>query len=317
MGRDTPTHPSMIFSLGSINVDHVFRIPGAPSGTMVAHDVRVLPGGKAANAAVAARHLGARVALFGWVGDDVAAPIALQGPSSAGVDVAAVTTLSGPTGAAFVLVQPDGDKAIVRVPGVNDAPAADPDSIVTALRGAPAGSVLILDVEVSPRVVHAAVAAAHGQGVRTVLDPAPPDRVNDEIIESAHIITPDHTEAQALTGTPTDTDDGALRAAVLLHERGPSAAIVKLAKGGCALAWNAGSGIVEPPAVAVLDTNGAGDAFAGAVAWAVSNNFGPIDAARVGVAASALATTQRGGQLRSLNPRQFEQLRDRSRFHPA
>jgi ribokinase len=314
---DRPRADAFVIALGSIN-DHVFRIPGAPTGTVIAEDLGVRPGGKAANAAVVARHLGARVALFGWVGDDEAGRLAVAGPQAVGVDVTAVGTVSGPTGSAAVLVEPDGGKTIIRVPGANGSPVATSGAVLAALRAAADGAVLIADLEVPAHIVHDAVAAAGGRGVRTVLDPAPPEAVTAELLASAHVVTPDHTEAQALTGTSTDSDDGAVRAAVMLQaEGGAPVAMVKLASGGCALAWDGGRGVVEPPPVGVVDTNGAGDAFAGAVAWAIGTGVGPVDAARIAVAASTLATTERGGQLARFDRQRLERLRDQSRFDAA
>jgi ribokinase len=142
----------------------------------------------------------------------------------------------------------------------------------------------------------------------TVLDPAPPDAVTDDLIALVDHITPNHREAAELTGVETTDVDGALRAAVDLRDRGAGAAYVKLAKGGCALAWRAGTSVIEPPrGLHVVDATGAGDAFAGTLGWAVLGGHDPPGAATLAVAASACSVGVYGAQ--ESYPT-LEQLRD-------
>lgn len=109
--------------------------------------------------------------------------------------------------------------------------------------------------------------------------------------------TPDHCEAQALTCVDATSPEGAVRAAEALCEHGVHATYVKLASGGCAVACgDTPTTISAPPGLQVVDTTGAGDAFAGALAWALLTGCGPIDAATIAVAASSCAVTKYGSQ---------------------
>ncbi|MEX0853358.1 MAG: PfkB family carbohydrate kinase, partial [Bauldia sp.] len=76
----------MITVFGSINVDLVTRVerPPGPSETVRGSDYRLIPGGKGANQALAARRAGAEVRLFGAVGDDSMAAITLTELTAAG-----------------------------------------------------------------------------------------------------------------------------------------------------------------------------------------------------------------------------------------
>jgi len=102
----------MITVFGSINVDlvtRVARIP-APGETVRGSDYALIPGGKGANQALAARRAGAGVRLVGAIGDDGMAAIALRELDAGGVDLASVARLDGTTGLAIISVDDKGEK---------------------------------------------------------------------------------------------------------------------------------------------------------------------------------------------------------------
>lgn len=304
----------MILSLGSINADFQVRVrrPPGGSGTRLAHDLLRTSGGKGANVAVLAHRLGGDARLLGSVGDDDLAEQALAGPRREGIDVDAVHRVAGRTGVSSIAVAPDGEKSIVLALEANDAWAEHHDSVRRVVATAPAGSVLVVDLEVSLPCVEAAVQAARSVRFPVVLDPAPPERLPDGLMEHIDHVVPDHAEAAALTGIDTISTDGALRAAHELRRRGAGTAYVKLASGGCAVAGPDGATLVEAPdGVEVVDTTGAGDAFAGALAWALVEGLTATDAAVVAVAASACAVGRYGSQESYPTRSQLEAMRTR------
>jgi hypothetical protein len=112
--------PPRIRVIGSINLDIVARVHTLPrpgetvSGGVLAH----YPGGKGANQALAARKLGADVAMFGCVGNDSAAGQALALLEANHVDLAGVAILGGvATGVALIAVDAKGENQIVVAPG--------------------------------------------------------------------------------------------------------------------------------------------------------------------------------------------------------
>jgi ribokinase len=129
-----------------------------------------------------------------------------------------------------------------------------------------------------------------------IVDPAPAAALDAGLLAAADVITPDHAEAATITGIATDDRAGALAAAVELHDRGAATAMVKLARGGCAVAWATGQAIIEPPPMVIVDTNGSGDAFAGAVAWSRALGHGVLESAAAGVAAATIVGSGLGGQ---------------------
>jgi ribokinase len=288
----------VILSLGSINADFLVRTSEPPDGpgSSLARDLLRTSGGKAANLAVLATRLGAEVRLLGCVGDDDLAAQALAGPLEEGVDLAGVRRRPGPTRYASVMVPPDGAKTIVLFTGANDAWADDAAAVADDVRASPDGTVVVVSLEVPAEVVEGALRAARERGFTTVLDPAPSSRLDSSLLSLVDQLTPDHSEAAELTGADTSTVDGAVEAAAALRDKGAAIVHVKLADGGCVVAAEDGVTAVHAPEVDPVDATGAGDAFAGALAWALHAGRSTEDAARVAVAASTIAVTAFGSQ---------------------
>lgn len=261
--------------VGSVNVDVVVDVRSlpAPGETVLGRSLRRLPGGKGANQAVAAAAAGAAVALVGAVGDDADGAACLAGLGARGIDVSGVRLVARPTGTALVVVADDGENAIVVVPGANGAVTADD---VRALPAGP-GDVLLLQLEIPTPVVEAAVRHGAAAGARVVLNVAPAERLAADVLDLADPVLANEHEARALGSRP-----GSL--VVTLGERGAR--------------WERAGLVREVPAprVAVRDTTGAGDTFAGALAAALARGAGDDEALAAAVAAAAESVTTPGAQ---------------------
>lgn len=287
-----------IISIGSLNADFQMRVPQPLLGTQIASEFIRVSGGKAANVAVLGRRLGAGTRLFACVGRDDLADQALEGPRETGVDLTTVRSAATHTGTAVVLVAYNGEKNIALALGANYAWSDEAGAVAGSVSDAEPDSVVVVDLEISVEVAAAAIEAAQKRGLEVVLDPAPAARVHPEFLDGLDHITPNPKEAEELTGIQVDDPESGLRAARTLCERGVRYAYTKLPTGGCAVAGLSGESSVvrAPDDLEVTDTTGAGDAFAGALAWALLNQATPTDAAEVAVAASACATTAYGSQ---------------------
>src|SRR5262252_3830094 len=117
----------MILVFGSINVDLIVPVPRLPQPgeTVLGGDYALLPGGKGANQALAARRAGAEVVLVGSVGSDPFAGIALNLLRAAGVDTRLVRVVEQPTGCAAIMVSSEGENAIAVAPGANASAQSD------------------------------------------------------------------------------------------------------------------------------------------------------------------------------------------------
>ncbi len=294
-----PQDPA-ILAVGSINADFQARVdrPLAAGGTLTAHDFVRLSGGKAANIAVLAQRFGISAQLFGCVGGDDLREQALDPLRKAGIDLSHVFTADACfTGVSMIAVAPDGSETIVRAGNANDAWTERMlEALTTSIAEAPDGSVLVVDFEVSPQAAMRAAEAAHRRGLRLVLDPAPPARVDPAVFPLTHAITPNPAETAALTGIRIDHAKAAGQAARELAGRGVHMACVKLPKGGCVFSCAGTLTHIPPVPVPVIDRTGAGDAFAGALAVALLERRPPLEAACFAVAASHVAVTAYGSQ---------------------
>jgi ribokinase len=302
----------IVISLGSVNADFQVRVDRRPdlSETLMAQDFLKLSGGKAANVAYLARKLDVAAWLIAHVGDDALAEQALQPLQDMGIDLRYVHAVAGKaTGVSMITVPPDGKKGIVLAGNANNDWAEDDIATVgKAIADAPSGSVLVVDYEVSPFIVQHAIATANERGLPVILDPSPADRVDPKLFSQIDYIVPDAGEAEKLTGMAIDSVDQAVESAQHLLDQGIKNACVKLKEGGCVLVNREVKFHVPSTPVEVVDTTGAGDAFAGGLAVAVLEGRSLQDAACFATAASHAAVTKYGSQPAYPNRTELESL---------
>lgn len=276
--------------LGSTNADLVVpleRRPG-PGETVLAGDTETSPGGKGANCAVAAARLGGDVVLLSAVGTDPYGAMLRGSLERAGVDVTLLEHHDGPSGAAYITVTPDGENSIVVSPGANRAVTADyVRRVATPISGA---RVLVASLEIPAEPVWQAITFAARSGVRCVLNASPVIGIPAGTLSLLDpLLVNEHEAAWLLGGTEADP------AAALVRLGAPSA-VVTLGARGAAIADAGGSRTVGAPAVETVDSTGAGDAFAGALAVRLARGD-TLDAA-AGHAAryAADSVTRKGAQ---------------------
>lgn len=290
----------IILCVGSVNIDLQVRVERRPepSETLLGSCFLRAGGGKGANRAFMARRLGAPAALVARLGQDELADPALAPLREAGVDLSATRRLAGrATGVSMIAVPPDGQKGIVLAANANrDWEEGGEDAVRRAVEGVPGGSVLALDCEVPDAVALACARAARDRGLPVLLDPSPADRAGSRLLAEATVAVANSGEAETITGVVVDGADAALAAARRLREAGVRAPVVKLPKGGCVVLDGAEAWHVPAVPVEVVDTNGAGDAFAGALAVALLEGRPLREGVPFAAAASHLAVTGWGAQ---------------------
>ncbi len=283
--------------VGGINMDLVVQVPHIPRPGETVHggEVARFPGGKGANQAVAARRLGASVAMLGQVGADAFGDELVQTLEAAGVESSGVRRAADrATGVAMISVASDGQNAIVVAPGANaNWDEAGVVGVERAVRGC---RVLVLNLEVPPAVIARAVRAGKRAGARVILNPAP-HRVGDEsVFGDVDVFVPNQVEAALFAGMEpyavTDWGEAAQR----LRRLGPRMVIVTLADEGAVIVDEAGPQRVPSFPVSVVDTTAAGDAFVGGLAVALLQDAPVRDAVRFANACGALAVTRAGAQ---------------------
>ena len=279
----------MIVVFGSINLDLIFALPHIPTQgeTVLCPTVRVEPGGKGANQAVAAARDGAHVVMVGAVGRDALASDALILLKQANVDLACVASTDAATGAAAVCVDPQGRNAIAVGSGANLL--AKSDQVDNALL-APE-TTLVLQMEVSPTETAALIHRAKSMGTRIVLNLAPAAALPVAALKAVDILTVNEVEAAWLAA-----DLGcAPTAAALRRELG---IVVIRTLGGAGLEAATAEGLLTIPAkrITPVDTTAAGDCFVGVHAAALDRGKSLSDALHRATAAAALCCLKPGSQ---------------------
>lgn len=238
-----------------------------------------------------ARRLGTPVTLVGHVGDDDLQEQALKPLRDMGVDLTNVRTVhNAQTAVSMIAVLPDGKKHIILAPNANDEwEDQEKEQVQRTIKHAPDESVLVADYEVAPFIVEAAIKAAQEKGFPVILDPSPADRINKHLLAGICYLVPDASETESLTGIMPDTIDKAKDAARKLLQEGVQNVIVKMKDGGCVAANKKIVVHVPTIPVEVVDSTGAGDAFAGALAVAILEKK-PLEEAACFASAASLAT---------------------------
>jgi ribokinase len=283
--------------VGGINMDLVVQVPHIPRPGETVHGGAVarFPGGKGSNQGVAARRLGAAVAMVGQVGADAFGDELIETLKAAGVEPSGVRRVAdSPTGVALIAVASDGQNAIVVAPGAN---MAWEDTAVAAVERVVRGCrVLVLNLEVPPAVIVEAVQAGTRSGARIILNPAP-HRLGDEAcFGNVDVLVPNQVEAALYAQMEPDAVRDWADVAKRLRALGPRAIVVTLAADGAMVLDDAGATHVPAFPVTPLDTTAAGDAFVGGLATALLRDVALREAVRYANACGALAVTQAGAQ---------------------
>lgn len=254
-------------------------------------------GGKGANQAVAAARLGAHVTLVGCVGRDAFGEELRSGVQQAGVNVHHIAVLPQvASGIALIAVEASGQNTIIIAPGANGLLSAE---AVAAARDAIGGAkVLLLQLETPLATVQRAAELAREVGTTVILNPAPAQALPTDLLRHVDFLIPNEHEAATLLGESYPNADANHTALRLRDTLGVRNIIITLGAHGAVLV-NAESDTAyhfPPHTVEVVDTTAAGDAFMGAFAVALADDYSLDEAVRWGNAAGALAVTCVGAQ---------------------
>jgi ribokinase len=301
-----------VLVFGSINTDLVVYLPRLPypGETVSGGTYASFPGGKGANAAVAAARSGAGVRMYGAVGADPFGEERRKSLAAEGIDTSGIVVKPGvPSGVAQIWVDARGENSIAVAPGANAAFAAGD------VGGGPPpcapGAVASFQNEVPQAATEALLQACKAAGYVTVWNVAPECSVRpgERSLAAADYLIFNENEIQAfralldggsaaLAGPePAGLDaDGAADAARGLISRGARNVIVTLGRAGSV--WVGAGEPLRQPAfpVEAVDTVGAGDCFCGVFAASLAAGLGTAAAMRRAAAGAAVSVTRKGAQ---------------------
>jgi ribokinase len=282
--------------MGSFVADLAFRTKTLPvwGQTVMGTGFRLGPGGKGSNQAVAAARLGAQVSFISKLGNDPFGSLARNTYKEEGIDTRFLFSTASPTGAASIVVdESSGENAIVVVPGA--CFELTPEEIEQARPLIAESAVFMTQLELAVPTVMRGLGLAHQLGITTILNPAPATPLPPEIYNFCDYVTPNETEAAALTGLPVTNRVEAESAAAKLLQFGARNVVITLGKDG-ALVKNAAATEHVPAVDAgpAVETTGAGDAFAGGFAVALAEGKDIVVATRFGCAVAGISVTRPG-----------------------
>lgn len=283
--------------VGSLNMDIVVSMDRMPRVGETVHgkSVRYVPGGKGANQAAAASRLGAAVSMVGAVGSDPFGEKLLANLQTFGTDIRSVEVSEGAeTGTATILHSAD-DNCIVVVPGANGG--LTPEAVRKCRSVIEQAEVLITQLEVPLESVREALAIARKAGVRTILNPAPAVELPEDLLSLVDVLTPNETEFALLTGSPEAAAEDELRDRMVSWQK-QFGGIVVVTRGKLGSSYLESGELQTTPAlkVQVVDTTGAGDAFNGALGYALAAGYPFGGAVALACRAASLSVMGFGAQ---------------------
>lgn len=286
-----------ILVVGSANMDLVVtaeRFP-RPGETMFGRTFGMFPGGKGANQAVAAARLGGQVAFIGKMGRDVLRDDLCKSLKRDGVCLEALSVdPHASTGMAMITVDGSGQNEIVVVSGSNMS--LSPAEVERGRSYFHRAGVVLLQLEIPLPTVARAAKLARESGAEVILNPAPARSLPVSLLRLANYLTPNETELGQLTGKRTGTAAAIESAARALVAKGVGHVIVTLGSKGALLVTREGSVRFPGRKVRAVDTTAAGDAFNGALAFALATGQRIEKAIPFANAAAAVSVTRIGAQ---------------------
>ncbi|SDZ17385.1 6-phosphofructokinase [Jannaschia faecimaris] len=282
--------------LGVFVADTTFNADRQPrmGETILGNSFTLGPGGKGSNQAVAAGRAGGEAHFVARIGRDAFGDMARKVWAEAGVTPAVIDSDEA-TGAAMIFIEAgSGDNAIIVVPGAaGGITPADVEARADVIGGA---SVFITQLEQPMDAAMRGLEIAREGGAATILNPAPAAELPEGMLSLCDYITPNETEAEALSGIAVRDLTSARAAADALLAMGVAKAVI-VTLGAQGVLYHDRDRSVPVPAITagpVVETTGAGDAFNGAFATGLAEGMDPVAAARFGCACAGLSVTRPG-----------------------
>ncbi|WP_350432052.1 ribokinase [Shewanella sp. H8] len=291
---------STLLVVGSANADHVLTFDELPQAgqTLISQQYRLELGGKGANQAVAAARLrdaNQNIYFISALGDDSNAATMRKTWAADGIDLSGCYEITNQsTGTAVIFVNQHGENSIGVVPGANAYLSAQHIQQQQALFAQ--ADYMLIQLETPIDSVQQALTLAKQSQCTTILNPAPAATLSNDLLCLIDIITPNETEALALTGIEVIDQQSASKAAEYLHKQGIDIVIITLGSKGAYLSEQGQGQIIPASLVSAIDTVAAGDTFNGALMVALDEGQNIKDAVEFANKASSIAVTRHGAQ---------------------
>lgn len=238
--------------------------------TVIGDSFKMGPGGKGSNQAICAHRLGAEVDLIVKIGDDMSGEYAKRFYAQEKISTEyMIVDDAVASGVALIAVdEKTKQNQILIMPGAcktfDDADIAKVSEVIRR------GDIFMGQFEVNLDGLEKAMDIAKEAGSMVIINPAPAQKVSEKFLAKIDMITPNETEAEILTGIKVDNVENARRATKVFHDAGIPYVVITMGDKGAFASYLGNDRFISAYKVDAVDTTGAGDAFNGALAVALS-----------------------------------------------
>jgi ribokinase len=230
--------------------------------------------------------------MVGAVGSDEFGRALIENLKNNMVDVRGIIIKDGPSGVASICVDQQGRNMIMVAPGANMEFTGEelPAHLFSGVK------ILLLQLEIPLKTVQFCIERAKEQNIQVILNPAPAQKLERELLQKVDILVPNETELKILTGYGTKSLEEVKRGAEMLLDMGVNAVIVTLGEKGCLIKQKDFEKYLPAYEVKAIDTTAAGDAFIGGLATALLQDYELEEAVDFASAVAAVSVTKMGAQ---------------------
>ena len=287
---------SEISVLGIFVADISFSGNKIPSigETVLGDSYNIGPGGKGCNQAIAIARLGGKVSFITKLGKDNYGDLALKTLRENNVNYSTITQSSSlQTGVAGIMLDKKNGKNAINV--ITGAPStltiSEINQHINTIKNS---KIFLTQLEVPKEVTLHCLKIAKENNVITILNPAPAVKISREFFNCIDYFTPNETEAEFYTGIKISNEKEAKEASVKLLNLGLKKVIITLGEKGLFYSDGKEDIYLKARSLKAIDTTGAGDAFNGGLAYALSQNKSIKDGLHLANQVAGLSTLKLG-----------------------
>lgn len=285
-----------VLIIGSFVADLMGRAPRLPGpGETVKGDFfKIGPGGKGFNQSIAAKQAGADVKFISKIGKDNFGELAVSYLKEKNIVAdSVIISDTEPSGVALIVVDDQTSQNLIAVfPGACDS--ISPDEVKNMIPDMLVADIVVLQSEINLTALRQIIDICKQRRKDVIYNPAPYQFLEDRYFDGLFLICPNESEASLLTGISINSITDAIEAAKILAKKNIQHVIITLGSNGVVYYKDETATHFLPHNVNVLDTTGAGDAFVGSLAAALSRNDSIIEAIKFANAAAALSVQKIG-----------------------
>jgi ribokinase len=262
--------------------------------TILGNSYNIGPGGKGCNQAIAIARLGGKVNFISKIGKDDYGQLALNTLDQNKIDTSAIIqSQNQQTGVAGIMVdKKTGKNAINVITGA--ASTLTINEVNKNIDKIKNSKIFLTQLEIPKDVTLYSLKIAKENKVLTILNPAPASKISKEFFNYIDYFTPNETEAEFYTGIKITNEKEAREASIKLLNIGLKRVIITLGEKGLFYSDGKEEIYLKATQVKAIDTTGAGDAFNGGLAYALSQNKSIKDSLNLANQVAGLSTLKLG-----------------------